>query len=615
MSFATPWMLLGLLVLPWLVWLERRRERPERVAVSSLLLFEASEGSSARSARFWRWWRVVLLAAGWTAAVVAAAGPHTGSNVAEGRRIALILDRSASMRTALADGESRTRFAAVQARVVSWLGTLDASDRIALRVVPGPDEVTEWLTPATAREAVEAYEVVDAPGRPSPLDVARFVGTAGAGEDRSIRVVVATDDTRAIGDAAAIVFAAGDHVANTAVRAVAVERFDDGTGDDGPGDDGEALDDSEPLRVRLTADVRHAGDRARDMTLVVEVDGREIERRSLRIAAGARELVRFDDMPVRAEAAIRIAESDALGTDDRFVLARGGAGRIRVAIDDEAPAPLVRALGLDPRVELVRGAARVDVSVTQAAADPVSASKRVVIDPAFDVEGITVGEPVRASRLVASDVDEMEGIALDGVRALAVRRLSLPGDSIVLASAILEDGTSTPAIVRVGDLLVVAFSIERSDWWRQPSFPVFWHERVTRWIGDRPGHGLSSRATGDRLAFGFAGRLVRPDGTLAASFGSDADVTLERAGGYAVRSEDGATRFALAVNLESDDESAGRVNAISTPVDPRTGFPSLARPDAGVAATSGAGSARAVGRACLALGIALLAIFYARYRD
>lgn len=597
MTFAAPWMLLGLVVLPWLVWLERRRERPARVAVSSLLLFEDADAVSGRSVPSWRWLRIVLLASMWTASVVAAAGPGIASGEAEGRRFGLVLDRSASMRTAIEDGLSRTRADDARESVRRWLDSLRKSDRVSLRRVPGPDEVSPWLTPGAARDAIESHGVGDAPGRPSALDVTRFFDRGG---ERSVEVVVVTDDSRDVRNSDAAVIAVGGRVENSAIRSLVADVAIDAD-DDEP-------DADESIRVRrFVAGVRHFGDRARDATLVLAVDGRDVDRRDVRLEPDTLAIVVFDDgAVVRATASVRLAEPDALASDDRFVIARSPWRPLRISIGAEVAAPIVRALRLDPRVEIVGGSASADVVIASGVPiDRAAARFRVVIDPTSDVDEISVGEVVRPLRLVATSAPAMDGVVLDGVRVDEVRQLRVPNDTTVLASAILENGEATPVIVRRGELLVVAFALERTDWWLQPGFPIFWHERVTEWGGRRALLGLSSRATGDRVVFGFAGSLGRDADPAGLTFAADTEVLLERAGLYTVRSEADGTTFAAAVNLESDDESSGRVHAVSTDEnrDPETELrPQSVRENG-------------VGRALLAAGLALLAIFYARYRD
>ena len=210
MTFGFAWALLGLLAIPLLVWLERRRRRPRPLVWPSLLLWEGMpEDASARRRRVEPLLLLECLGAGLLA--LAAAEPAL-SDGGRGRHVAVLLDTAPMMRATRADG--RTALEATREEVERIRAALGPDDAMTVVETAGDlRAVAAGLDPDGLRVVASARPGVDGPGwlcvgrAPQGDNVgidaveveADRLGFALAcdGEPRTVRVRVG-DDVRAV---------------------------------------------------------------------------------------------------------------------------------------------------------------------------------------------------------------------------------------------------------------------------------------------------------------------------------------------------------------------------------------------------------------------------------
>lgn len=578
--FDRPWMLVGLAILPILYWLERRRDRPVRLRVPSLLLWsELPERTMAAGAARTRWLRFLWIASAWSALVLSAAGPFLAGSSGKGRRVAVLLDRSAGMAARSEDGASR--FDQARARAREWLGGLAAEDLVRVETVPPRETPRPFVPVSEALDDLASLVVSDLPGRPQPGDV-----SLAAGFQAGVEVCVFTDDPRALGDDPVAVVVVGEEAANLAIRSLVAGA---------PG-------------ASHVAEVRNYSKQA----VRAEVEWHLQQR-----VAGGRELdvPALDSVTVewpatgdgRVELRLRVGGGDALGADDAFRLSRTAGGTIRVAAVGDVDDAILRALRIDPRVRLTVGetAADHDMWIWQGVAPRLDrAGEHFVIDPDGAVGAIEIGGWIEPRTLVAASLVEMADVSLRGVVITGARALRAPAGAVALVQAVQADGTSQALIVRDGAVTVFGFAPGRTSWVRRPSFPIFWHEQLSR-IGDAASSDatLTAFACGDSLRLASAGRWIDPEGGDVRLAGAGPHlVSPSRAGWYRFERDDGESRL-IAVNLVSDLESECAAFPASR------GLPALPPP------ASTAPEPWPAGRALALLGAVLLSTFYLRHGE
>ena len=132
MSLLQPWALLGLALIPILLWLERRRRRPQPVVWPSLLLWRALGDAAQERKR-----RIEPLLLVECAAVLlltlAAAGPQLKAGVA-GRKVVVHLETGPRTQALLADG--RTVLEATRAELERIRATLAPEDEWIVHEMP-----------------------------------------------------------------------------------------------------------------------------------------------------------------------------------------------------------------------------------------------------------------------------------------------------------------------------------------------------------------------------------------------------------------------------------------------------------------------------------------------
>jgi len=176
MSFQRPellWLLL-LLALPLLLYLLPMPRR--RVATSALFLWERflrSERFGRTSERFRRVLGFALFAAILASLILAAAGPRFGHSPVRARRLAILIDASASM-SAFVDGAPNIeRAKAAAARLIE---SLDSTTQLVVAATAGDTwNVVAPLAPASADAALRVQQIAPSGG---PVDLSRLLEEA-----------------------------------------------------------------------------------------------------------------------------------------------------------------------------------------------------------------------------------------------------------------------------------------------------------------------------------------------------------------------------------------------------------------------------------------------------
>lgn len=316
LSFAAPWLLLGLLVLPAVWWLARAVPRPPRrqsfPAVAILKTATEDEETPARTP--WLLAALRMLAIGLL--VVGFAGPVQGpqAGAADARPLLIVIDNGWTLaprwRAVIAEASAATRLAGGPVRLL-----LTGERKLALSAP---------LTPAQARAAL-----TDARPRPWLPDAAAAAGSLEA-QGPGQRVLWLTDGLARPGEGA--LTAALARLGPVTMRAPA------------PGEGVLALlaarREAEAVRVTLAVGPG-APDEAR-LSLTTE-DGRVFGETRVRLPTGApvaETRVRIEGPPPREPLLVRLEGVDSAGA---VLLPDGASGRQRVGVASEAreTSPLV----------------------------------------------------------------------------------------------------------------------------------------------------------------------------------------------------------------------------------------------------------------------------------
>lgn len=509
-AFAHPALLpLGPLAVVLLWLLERWRQRPVRLVVADVGLFEPTPEveAEARARRRRVGLRFLLLAGAALALGLAAAGPR-GPRPPDGPLLVdVLLDRGVASGALERDGATRLEHHRRHLRPA--LDALRPDDRVRVHLVPG-DAGTTPLSPADGRALLEAATPTAAAADLEAVlaRVAPQVFTrSGRGPEGGAPVLVATDRALALDPTLAghvLVAVSGDARPDRSILALA--RGEDGALHATVG----AHDSAGPARVTFVA---------RTAAGVETTDTREV-------MLPARGLVRatWPDAPrdaVVASAALDEAplERDALSTNDR-AFAAVSPPRRRVALVGEPGAAVRRALTAVAGTEVVELPADVfatapavvetfELVVVTKPLLPLALPRTavVVVTPALPRAGALPGGRVATRRRPGFEHTLAE---LEHVGAPVVVQGLTPLEGFASAEPLLVVGDAPlVAVTGAGRSLVVAITApltpEVTTFTQHDAFPLFWAELLAV---------AAPRATGELAAHPAGVPWRGPGGTL-----------------------------------------------------------------------------------------------------
>lgn len=337
MHFLNPlgWAALLLAVPILLLYMLRLHRR--NVTVPSTYLWQAVL-SDRHANRPWqklrRNWLLFLQLLALLALTAALARPAIPAPLALHGQVIVLLDSSASMQAARADGG--TRFEAAVRELRALAATFAPGDRISLIAVGAtPRLLVSGGDAATFRQALEGLVPTDGP--PDWRAAATLASGLASGD--VIHTLLATDasSTAAIPALPGEVhlLAVGEETPNVGIVAFALRRTGEG----------------------MTAFVRvqNAGPAA-ERTLALYVDGVLFARRALTLDADGAAAISFESVPVTAWAEARLEGSDALPLDDRATVAMAAQGSTRTLLVTPGNRFLEQALAMLPDMTVERAA-------------------------------------------------------------------------------------------------------------------------------------------------------------------------------------------------------------------------------------------------------------------
>lgn len=537
---------LGLLVpLVALYVLKRRRE--SRVVGSTLLWEQA-----LRDMRAERPWRklvphlsLLLQALVLIAGAIALARPSGAGQVPSGARVAVIIDTSASMAALDEDGHSRLALAQRAARAIAR----GLSPGGTMMLVEAGGEPAVLAPPTTDGAALErAIERLRTRGGGDGLEAAIALAAERMRDAPSgSRIVVLTDaaqDGEIVlpADVEVDVQRVGSARDNTAIVAVDVRAR--------PTDDA-------PDRAEIFARLARFGEGDAELWVTASVEGRGlVASRRVRVSPGRTEsVVLLADLApdtsgraavVRVELARADPESagasrgtgDALALDDVAVAPSPGARRLPVFLIGDPPESIRRVLLADRDVELFAtspealaerrasdpDAPDLDGLLVYSGATPDAPPSGEVLALAPTGEsalGIALGEEQRAPTIVTWDEGDprLRFVSFRDVHLAAAR----PITGASARPLITADVGPIAALVERpdGEVTLLAFDPDRSDWPRRPGFVVFVRNLLERVRARRAAGGIPPGAIGEPLRVPAAdGETVvvrAPDGSSASA--------------------------------------------------------------------------------------------------
>ncbi len=505
MPFANPLGLIALLAVPAVLALHLFRRRFQPREVSALFLWRARDSAPAAgrhreplrsSASLWLELACAALLA------LAFSGPRAGCAGARGEHFVVVLDGSASMAARSSRGAAYERAAQV---LRERIDALERGSRVTLvesarhaRVLAGPSAL-----PSDALEALASWR----PSAPQhDLTAALSLARQFSGE---ARVVVCTDrfEPQRWGDDIELI-ATGEPLDNWAFLRAARTLEADASGVE---------------RERLYLTLASFAAAERELSVVVRDGERELSRASLRLAAGARELLAFDAPPEGPPLTVHL-EDDALAVDNTAWLAPPV--RRTLALHSDLPHETLAALGLArgeeggierwlalvPRSHAARELARAQLSLGAA---------RETEGPAWFIELAELGSERRdwlGPLLVDRTHPALDGVTLDGLVWSGDPQLRLSGTPLISVGdvALLSEE-------RLGSRRVWRFNLDpqRSSLQRAPDWPILLANLSELRRAAASGAVSNNLALGQRLEYTL-------DARTAAAAGSDA--TYELAG-------------------------------------------------------------------------------------
>ncbi len=568
MTLLYPLGLLSLIAVPVLIALSLWRWRRRELVVPSLLLWRdvAAAWRQAPHARRRRRADPLLILRVAVAIALAAAlcGPVWLAASRGAHRLAIVLDRSASMAARRPDGPTRWRVA--RDELLKRLVSLEATDRVEIVAIPPPAgrPTPPELDPRQAASALLALEPSEAPVEPKELVRA---AVQALGRRPEARAIVATDAPLEGLPAGVSVLATGAPVRDLGIVAFAARPAQDAA-------------------TEVLVAVANASDQPASTDVVLFADGREVGRRKAAVPPRGREPVVLDaKLGNSTVLEARLTTADDLAADDFAWLARA-AGPLRIAWVGGENYLLRRALAIQSGVELLdlpgppAGAVPPGTELAvyyRAVPRKLTEGRVVLVAPGAPVGGLRPGPLVEAAEAeaVAPRDPLLAAVRLEGVALGRVPKPVLPAGFETLVAA-----GGVPVIGRWREggatLLYVGADPAGSDWPLHPSFPIFWANVVA----SATGRGLDA----SRFDCARPGELV-PVG--------EGEATLEEPGGESRAIAGGAFRpdrtglyrvvrgkevRAVAVSLLSDGETRAAGAELRPPSDLFSGHEALAGP-------------------------------------
>lgn len=462
MQLLFPWGLLGLVLVPVLLLIHRLSVPGRPTPVSFLPLWEkVLSAAPATRTRPRRWLDLLFLLELLIVLLVSLSLAQTATRWgATSRRVALVVDLTASMQAKTPDGTSRWDKARELARTV--VGELSSSDFVTLVKCYGQNAVvSELLRPAEAARELAVVQPSDAPGTGR-----QFLEDVVLGLDRDHEAVFLFTDSLPAQSVARLsesvrCFTVGQPVENVGITAWSSRATSEGS--------------------EILVTLENAGSRRRAGVLRLSLAGATDRDQRFELGpAGRRDLVMV--LPAGEVKAVRteitgLDGPDALELDNAVEAAPM---RLNVALTGEpSPAldrffrrvfPRTVALGESP------AGAAVDLVVSNGVAVGAPEVAILAMDPpAGEAVGIRVGalrQVGAGERVVAGDDVLLGSVATDAIRPQHYRPLTLPQD----AQALFWIGDQVTGAIRrttAGPQIVLGFSPEQSAWTADPSFVVF----------------------------------------------------------------------------------------------------------------------------------------------
>ncbi len=506
MSFLTPLpaLLAAALTVPLLIALYFLKLRRRPMIVPSTLLWRKAVQDLQVNAPFQRlrnslllWLQLLLL----LLLLLAFARPADEAAAVRGDRIAILIDRSASMSATDGDADRATRLEVAKREALNLIEGLDRGASAMLVAFADRPVVLQGFTNdrAALRRAVNTIEPTDIPGN---LNAALAVlapmlvpaAENGDGGATSASVIVLSDgrfEPQAVAQAAPL---PGIDVTYLPMGSAAADNVGFVAAD-------ARRDADDPAQVEVFGRLLHVGDEPREVGIELWIDGRLEATRKVRLAAANDErpgeaVVRFPlRLPGVSSLELRHDAQDALPADDIARLMLTPSRRLRVLLVSPGGNPFlneaIRAAGVDRLDTLTPQAFAAQAADAWAGHDvlmldrwtprePITAIATLSFAATSGLDGFTYVAPsdpeasLQRALTWASDEPAMRHVALDDVLIRSPGRLVLPRGGRVLAM-----GLSGPLIAQVDDAssgtshLAVAFDLRESRWPLSWSFQVF----------------------------------------------------------------------------------------------------------------------------------------------
>lgn len=417
LSWAAPWWLSGLALLPLIRWLHRGGRQRRVLPVSRLGLWRGSTQSPSAAASAQppdpAWRRRALLAALLFIALAQPSWPERQPG------ITLWVDDSLSMLTR--DAAQQTRLVAALAQARAQLDQVGPGD-VAVRTLSDPWRDLGPLTDVRVAALVASAGQSEPAAPPAALlhaDRQHWLVTDGAdleplawpGSGRPDRILQAATVTRNVG-----------------LQRLAARR------------NPEHAD-----RIDLLLKLNNGGTAVETRELIVATDAGEVSRSAHRLEPAAAALV---TLSIAAPASVRatLLPGDALGEDDTIALDLAALRKRRVAVDPKCPAALAAAVHTHPALAAAPvGTADVDAALACGSAAPAQGVKTL------RVTATHTPLPVPGPLQWSSNLNPSNRLVLDDGRLqMAARLQARPGDSVLLAAgehALITARSGAPSVI------------------------------------------------------------------------------------------------------------------------------------------------------------------------
>ncbi len=492
---AFAWAGLTLAVLAFYVF----RPRRQRIVVASLLVWRRT--LRARADDTWLAWlrRHALLLIQLLTVVVfalALARPERLATVQPGLPVALVMDVSASM--AISDQDGTPRMQRARQEAATLVDSLDEDRRVSLITAGAVPRtlVAESIDRAEVTRALDGIEPEASHGRIDiALDMARSLAHPATGGIVALFTDQSSTDGPNPAYAGVRTVIVGEPAPNVALVSFQVRR---------------RLD--VPNAVDGVAVARNDGPTQVDAAILLTAGRGSPTSRTVNLAAGARQIIVFDDLPVAAgyKAEIR-APDDSLSADDLAFASLAEPSPLTVVVVGDDPWPIVRALQAVPAVtaqavgvdSFDQAASPADIYVFQGfVPEFLPPASAVLVQPPA-IPGLGIDSPLTGNTLPLALPDSPllrsvdVGDVLSGADVTyapppwALVDLSV-GDRALLAHGVFEGQR----------LAVIGFDVAGDRVSQAPWFPLFWSNLV-RWADP-----FSPLPEGARLEPGRPSRLL-----------------------------------------------------------------------------------------------------------